>query len=162
MRQLFTFAFVLGLLTAHLPSTACGHQGVCAGCGCTTNCCQVCRLVCDEKKVEVVCWGCDQEKFCAPGPSQPGCRHCQCVCGTCDKDEKPSTTRSLPKPFVWFDWLPSFADCYTRTKLMKKTVTVTVPSHKWVVEDLCAACRADRAADQDVKDTLPPPAGKGK
>jgi len=32
---------------------------------------------------------------------------------------------------------------YTRTKLMRKTEHVTVPSYKWVVDDLCAECTAN-------------------
>jgi hypothetical protein len=31
---------------------------------------------------------------------------------------------------------------YTRTKLMKKTITKTVPTYKWVVEELCPHCQS--------------------
>jgi len=46
------------------------------------------------------------------------------------------------KPFVWTEWIPSdCASIFTRKKLMKKTVTKSVPSYKWVVEDCCPSCR---------------------
>ena len=57
---------------------------------CGGPCKKVCRLVCEEKKVEVVCWGCKCEDFCVPGPGCPTCEHCKCVCQTCDEGEKPS------------------------------------------------------------------------
>jgi hypothetical protein len=36
--------------------------------------------------------------------------------------------------------MPGSAKVHTKKKLMKKTVTKKVPSHKWVVEDLCDNC----------------------
>ena len=43
---------------------------------------------------------------------------------------------------MWTEWLPTKATMYTRTKLMKKTITKTVPTYKWVVEDLCPHCQS--------------------
>ena len=43
--------------------------------------------------------------------------------------------------------MPGGAKIYTKTKLMKKVETVTVPSYKWVVEDMCVQCAANTAAD---------------
>jgi len=46
-----------------------------------------------------------------------------------------------PKRIVWTSWLPGCGgDVYTKRKLMKKTMTKSVPSFKWVVEDRCPAC----------------------
>jgi hypothetical protein len=59
---------------------------------------------------------------------------------------------------VWFDWFPGGAKIYTRTKLMRKSEFVTVPSHKWVVEDLCPECTAkvEQTAAAAVAERLPP------
>jgi hypothetical protein len=129
----------------------------CAHCGCA-GACKACRLVCEEKKVEVLCWGCKREDFCVPGPSKPGCRHCETVCESCDCGE-PSVPHAKPKNFVWFEWLPGGAKTYTRTKLMRKTVMVTVPSYKWVVEELCPQCSVACGAEvQPGGEVLPSPA----
>jgi hypothetical protein len=113
----------------------------CAQCGCQSSCRKICRLVCEGKKVDVPCWGCKCEDFCVPCRSTPGCCHCECVCDEC-KPCDPSKPYAEPKRFFWLDWLPGGAKMYTRTKLMRKTEHVTVPSYKWVVEDLCAECAA--------------------
>jgi len=112
----------------------------CARCGCEGPCKKVCRLVCEEKKVEVVCWGCKCEDFCVPGPGCPTCEHCNCVCQTCGKDAGSSQVCSEPKRFFWYNWRPSFAQMYTKTKLMRRTETVKVPTYKWVIEDVCCDC----------------------
>jgi hypothetical protein len=69
------------------------------------------------------------------------------VCGECDKEKK-SDVHAEPKRFVWSDWFPHGAQLYTRTKLMRKTEKVTVPSYKWVVEDLCAECAAKQKVEK--------------
>lgn len=99
---------------------------------------KVCRLVCEEKKVQVVVWGVKCEEFCTPDPSCPDHEHCETICASV----KPSDPCSAPKAFRWIHWQP--AECgtvHTKKKLMKKTVTKTIPSYKWVVEDLCPACQ---------------------
>jgi hypothetical protein len=134
---------------------ASGGHGNCARCGCAAECCKVCRLVCEEKKTEVYCYGCKCEEFCLPCPSKPGRCHYECVCDDCEHCEDPDAPLAKPKRFVWFDWFPGPARIYTRTKLMRKTETVSVPSYKWVVEDLCPDCAA--AANDE---SLPAPAEK--
>lgn len=126
----------LALLVASVTSLA-QAAGPCAHCGCQANCQKVCRLVVEEKKVAVTCWGCECEDFCLPGPSCRGDKNVACVCADCDKDGPVSQ----PKKFVWYDWIPNpCAQVHTKKKLMKKTVNKTVPSYKWVVEDLCSDC----------------------
>ena len=116
--------------------------GCCDRCGCTHECHKVCRLVCEEKKVEVFCWGCKNEDFCVPGPSCRGEKHCDVVCDTCG-DKQSADISVKPKKFVWYEWIPgTTAKAYTRTKLMRGVTSVKVPSHKWVLEDMCAACVA--------------------
>lgn len=105
------------------------------------GCQKICRLVCEEKKVDVVCWGCKSEDFCLGGPSKLDCRHTELVCESCDDPKAPFVQA---KKFVWSDWLPSCsAKVHTKKKLMKKVVTQKVPSFKWVVEDLCEKCEAN-------------------
>ena len=58
----------------------------------------------------------------------------------------------------WIHW--THGDCgtvYTKKKLMKKTVTKTVHSFKWVVEDLCQACQTRCAQMQIPAGTDLPP-----
>ncbi len=134
--QALLFALVAALSTATtaLAGEHCGH------CGCQACCQKVCRLVIDEKKVDGVCWGCQCEDFCLPGPSCRGCKNCEEVCNFCDEND-PQAPFVQPKKFVWYDWIPNpCAEVHTKKKLMKKTVTKKVPSYKWVVEDLCPAC----------------------
>jgi hypothetical protein len=113
----------------------------CARCGYGGACQKVCRLVCEDKKIEVTCWGSVCEDFCIPCHGIRGCEHCEMVCGECDCN--PDTPNAKAKPFVWTDWMPTKAVMFTRHKLMKKTITKNVPSYKWVVEDLCPQCEAN-------------------
>jgi hypothetical protein len=115
----------------------------CSQCGGCQSCQKVCRLVCEEKKVDVVCWGCLCEDFCLPKHNKPGCTHCKCVCADCETTGDPDAPHVEPKRFVWRDWIPGCATMHTRKKLMKKTESVTVKSFKWVVEDLCSHCEAN-------------------
>jgi len=139
------------LLTTLLATPAQADVGCCAECGCHTPCRKVCRLVCEEKKVDVTCWGCKCEEFCVPNPSCPGCRHCKTVCADCKAKCDPKAPHTEPKAFVWFNWFPNGARIYTRAKLMKKTETVTVPGYKWVVEDLCQQCAANSVTKENAE-----------
>jgi hypothetical protein len=115
------------------------HTARCTHCGCQASCEKICRLVCEEKKVTITCWGVAHEDVCLPGPSQRGCRHCEEVCEECAAN--PTQPSAEAKKFVWFDWMPGTArDITTKHKLQKKTITKKVPSHKWVVEQVCASC----------------------
>lgn len=112
----------------------------CSQCGCQ-DCCKVCRLVPEDKKVPVVCWGLKCEDVCLAGPSCRGCKNCEEVCQSSEKGADGPCV--APQNFVWYDWIPGCSKgIYTKKRLMRKTVTKTVPSFKWVVEDLCSACEA--------------------
>ena len=115
-------------------------DGCCAYCGCHAPCEKICRLVCEEKTVEIICWGCKCEDFCLPGHGKPGCKHCEVVCAECN--EGCDAPRAKPKNFFWTEWIPGCAHLHTKRKLMKKVVTKQVPSYKWVVEELCGQCDA--------------------
>ncbi len=130
----------------------------CDRCGCTESCQKVCRLVCEEKKVDVICWGCKCEEFCVPKHSKKGCKHCETVCAACDEGCACSTPHALPKRFIWREWCPTCAKIFTKKKLMKKVESVKVPSYKWVVECMCPKCEASCEMTQvDPRVELPSP-----
>jgi hypothetical protein len=129
-------ALLVTVASAQAGDCCCSH---CGGCSC---CEKVCRLVCEDKKVEVICWGYVCEDFCLPGPGEPCCKQCKTVCVDCEAPCDPKTPCVEPKYFVWREWIPSCAKLFTRRKLMKKTETVSVPSYKWVVEDMCPHCQS--------------------
>lgn len=133
----------------------------CDHCGQVCPCQKTCRLVCETKKVEITCWGCKCEDFCIPGPGKPGCKHCETVCEHCDEIGDPKGVHSQPQKFVWTEWIPGCAKIHTKKKLMKKTVTKTISSYKWVVEDLCPHCVANaQSAPVPAGTEIPqPPAG---
>ena len=165
MRDNLRFLVLIAL--ALLIASAVRAQGAddcCAHCGCSGSCQKVCRLVCEEKKVDVVCWGCKCEDFCVPGHSKPGCRHCDEVCGTCDQPCDGTAPHAKSKNFVWIEWIPGCAKIYTKKKLMQKTVTKKVPSYKWIVEDLCPHCELScgRVAVTPGANVPPPPATDAK
>ena len=115
----------------------------CDHCGCAAQCQKTCRLVCETKKVDVVCWGCKCEDFCVPGPSKLCSKHCEMVCDECDTTPDAKGVCYQPHKFVWNEWIPGCcAKVHTKKKLMKKTITKTIPSYKWVVENLCPQCQA--------------------
>ncbi|MFN9718019.1 MAG: hypothetical protein ACK58L_04940 [Planctomycetota bacterium] len=136
------FGSALAALTmAKCASSAKAEQGGCRRCGCAaTRCRKVCRLEKSEKKITTTCWGVELEDICLPGPSTPECRHCETICCEHESDRNIMTQ---PKQLVWLSWVPGCrADLFTKRKLMRKTVTRTVPSFKWVVEYLCSDCVA--------------------
>ena len=115
----------------------------CARCGCRDQVSKVCRFVKEEKKVTVVCWGVLEEDFCLNGPSCPGCTHCEPACKKDLDDKLESKVSSQAKAFSWTEWIAKHhASLFTKKKLMKKTVTKTVPSFRWVVEDCCEQCKS--------------------
>ena len=156
-----TFAILAYAAALGVVLTALASEPRCARCGCAGECQKVCRLVCEEKTVNVTCWGCKCEDFCLGGPSHLECRHTEEICSFCDEPAKPDAPRSRPKKFIWNEWCPGWAKVHTKTKLIKKVVMKTVPSHKWVVEDLCSRCQTDSKADVIASEApltaLPPP-----
>ncbi|HEX5442947.1 MAG TPA: hypothetical protein VFW87_03920 [Pirellulales bacterium] len=95
----------------------------CQHCGRHTDCCKVCRVVCEMTKVSKPEFECECEDFCVPGPSQ-----CETVCDDCGNKCRVYT--------------PGCAKVRTRVKLVRKEVVQEKPSYKWVVEDVCCKCAA--------------------
>ena len=126
---------------AGFPTQATAGEGCCSHCGCSANRCRkICRLVQEDRKITTTCWGMQCEEFCVPGPSTPDCKHCETVCSKGPDDQQICVQ---PKRLVWTSWIPGCGqEIFTKRKLMKKTVTTTVPSFKWVVEIACPECQA--------------------
>jgi len=154
-------ALLAGAALMLKPLAVFAGGGHCHHCRCQSSCKKYCRLVYEEKKVEIICWGGKCEDFCLPGPSKPGCKHCEIVCDDCNNKEGVITG---PKRFVWYDWIPGCSNhIRTKNKLMKKIVTKKVPSYKWVVEDLCGDCRKNVvqvAVPADAEIPAPPAIGE--
>jgi len=130
----------------------------CAHCGGSDGCQKVCRLVCEKKKVTITCWGCKEEDFCVPGPSSLASKHCETVCVD---DLDPKSPCVEPKKYAWNEWFPgNCAKVYTKKKLMKRTITKSIPSFKWVVEDLCPQCEAQCEVPEVPSGTTVPPMPK--
>ncbi len=144
----------IGAYAAFPETTLAGHGG-CHRCGWNANLCRkVCRLVQVDRKITTTIWGMECEDFCMPGPSTPDCKQCDMVGSPVPGDK----VCSKPKRIVWTSWIPGCGqEIHTKRKLMKKTVTKTVPSYKWVVEDLCSECAASCAPVTLPEGTPEPP-----
>jgi hypothetical protein len=138
-RRLFLGSMITAAFAPVLSNVGNAADRCCAHCGCSANRCRkVCRLVREDKKITTTCWGMQCEEFCVPGPSTPDCKHCETVCPKTPEDKN---ICAQPKKLVWISWIPGCsADVVTKRKLMKKTVTKTVPSFKWVIENACQQC----------------------
>ena len=133
-RSMMLAVALVTLLAGHAWAQGCQH------CGCKAHCHKVCRLVCEEKKVEITCFGVKTEDFCVPGPSKRACKNHDHVCDFDHEHCNQDAVCTGPKKFVWTQWIPGCAKIHTKKKLMKRTVTKTIPSYKWVVEVLCGQC----------------------
>lgn len=157
-----TSVLVATALFASVMQAVASGLCLCAHCGCNATCQKVCRLVCEEKKVELIRFGCQCEHFCVPGPSKPGCQHCECLPGSQDQTCDCKTPVAAPEKFLWTEWIPGCASIFTKKKLMRKAETVTVKSYKWVVEDVCQQCDLKTAgADFTLDAEIPSPPTAG-
>ena len=108
----------------------------CEGCGCDASCSKVCRLVPSTKKVTKTEYECECEDFCVPGPSLRTVCHDECG----------------KKKIIY---TPTCAEVRTRKHLVKKETSKTVPTTKWVVEDLCPKCANEKKSEPAPKDGMP-------
>jgi hypothetical protein len=153
--------FAVAWATAVAGLAFAGEHG-CTHCGCGAPGRKICRLVYEEKKVPVVCWGVAREDFSVPCPSKPGQKYKDSVCDECSTTPADCDTKTRARPFVWREWFPKGgAKVCTRKKLMKKTVTKTIPGYKWVVETVCDDCEpmCVSAVPAPGVTVPPPPAG---
>lgn len=142
LRKLSWNHAILSLVITLATSRMADAGDCCQHCGREAECRSVCRCINVEKKVEIACWGCKEEDFCVPGPSEMGCKHCEDVCDpkTCDCEKKGCCGH---RRFIWWEASPCTARTFTRKKLQKKIVVRKIPSYKWVTEQLCEECAAD-------------------
>ena len=131
----------------------------------------MCRLVCDEKELEVNCWDSKCEEFCVPGHCKLGCKHGAPACGDCGSGCSDSSCDAKcdscgggncghglgAKKFVWRDTIPGCAKILTQKKLLKKVEKKKVKTYKWVLEDLCGKCRGGCDSAVVPEGTLAPP-----
>jgi len=141
-------------LSLFMSTNAVAQVRYCAHCGCHERVTKICRFVREEKKITATCWGVEEESFCVNGPSCEGCKHCETICEKDKRDKTDAKVCSVPKTLTWTNWMPrANTSIFTKKKLMKKTVTKSVPSFRWVVEDLCDHCRAETKSNNDKPDS---------
>ena len=98
-------------------------QDCCGGCGAKN----VCKVVCEMKKVKKTVWAVECEEFC---PSLPTCRRgCGRSCGDCEDACCSDPCASLRRPTT----PPKCGRVRTRKKLVKQQVTCEVPVYRCVV-----------------------------
>ena len=119
---------IAGLLAGNAAADCCND------CGCQCECCKVCRCVPTVKKVPKICYSCECEDFCIPGPSK--------ICGykcVCPDDCGCKLFHHAHKEPIW---QPTCAKVKTRSRLVKKEEIKEVCSWKWEVVDLCPHCKS--------------------
>ena len=146
MKSYVRLAALLAVASTALGSAAAWACDHCRECGGDCGVRKVCRLVCEEKEIEDVCYGCECEDYCLPGKSCRGCLHSEDVCvGDCCK--KDCCTHRPWCCLEWFSWKPTCAEIATKKKLVKYVVVKKVPSYKWKVEEVCSQCCPQAACD---------------
>ena len=88
------------------------------------------------RKVTKTEFDCECEEFCVPGPSLRTVCHDDCG----------------KKKIIY---TPTCAEVRTRKKLVKKETSTTVPTTKWVVENLCPKCATEKNSEPAPKDGIP-------
>jgi hypothetical protein len=89
------------LALVFVPSTRAAANGeLMFGCWTRPACGKVCKLVCENTTLTVICYGAECKQICVPGPSQPGCKHCAACCGECE----PGVACPPKCEFCWRDW----------------------------------------------------------
>ena len=146
------------LICIQPPSPANGSDFI-VGCRTRPACGKVCKLVCETAKLTAVCYGCESAEICVPGPSRPGCKHCQsccgddcCAAGACHcgpggcrdcRDKGPECK------FCWRDWIAcGCAKPRTVKVLTKYQAEKEICWYHWeVVDAACCGCVAENAVD---------------
>ncbi len=114
----------------------------CCQCG-AASCHKVCRLICEQKTIEVPCFCSRSETVCKGGPCRKGCRQCESVCRECGQagcTECCGAARG--KRFVYQQTIPGCPKQYRRKVLLMKKEKKKVTVYRWVVEDVCNACES--------------------
>jgi hypothetical protein len=112
-------------------------------------CGKVCQLVCETKKLSAVCYACECEEICLPGPSRPGCKHCASCglepsCGECGRAGTGCDGHRPECEFCWRDWFAcGCARPRTVKVLTKYEAEREIGWYHWeVVDAACGGCVA--------------------
>jgi hypothetical protein len=131
------------------------------GCWDRPTCGKVCKLVCKEKTLTAVGYGCKCNTIAVPCPSCEGCKHCCCqccppdACGPCGTDKGdvccgpccPCCEAAPAKiTFCWHDFFTCGAACPRTVKLLTKyQAEKKICWYHWEVVDACS-CGPQAAA----------------
>src|SRR5262245_55843278 len=104
-------------------------------------------MVCVEKEVKKVVWGCKCDAVCLPPPSHL-CGECE-ECVHCDRDHCDCCSHGACGHITKQHWQPEGCpEMREIVKLRKFEIKVKVPSYKYVVEEVCCDC-CDRCECSD-------------
>ena len=107
------------------------------GCRSRPACGKVCQLICDTKTLTVIGYGCECKDICIPGPSKPGCKHCETRC-CCDNDIQGCRPKM---EFCWYDWFACGCAAPRTVKVLTKyQAEKKIPWYHWEVVDGCNCC----------------------
>ena len=139
-RSNFMRAIVLALAVVTSGSWAVGVAlagDLMYGCCSRPACGKVCKLVCGTATLTAVGYGCECKEICIPGPSQPGCKHCETRC-CCDNELKGCPPRI---EFCWYDWFAcGCAQPRSVRVLTKYQAEKEIDAYHWEVVDGCDCC----------------------
>ena len=137
------------------------------GCWDRPTCGKVCKLVCKEKTLTAVGYGCKCNTIAVPCPSCEGCKHCCCqccppdACGPCGTDKGdvccgpccPCCEAAPAKiTFCWHDFFTCGGACPRTVKVLTKyQAEKKICWYHWEVVDACSCCGPQAAAPADSK-----------
>jgi hypothetical protein len=123
------------------------------GCWDRPTCGKVCKLVCKEKTLTAVGYGCKCNTIAVPCPSCEGCKHCECqccppdACGPCGTDKGdvccgpccPCCEAAPAKiTFCWHDFFTCGGACPRTVKVLTKyQAEKKIAWYHWEVVDGC-------------------------
>jgi hypothetical protein len=126
------------------------------GCWDRPTCGKVCKLVCGEKTLVAVGYGCKCNTIAVPCPSCEGCKHCVCqccppdACGPCGTNKGdvccgpccPSCEAAPAKiTFCWHDFFTCGGACPRTVKVLTKyQAEKKISWYHWEVVGGCSCC----------------------
>ncbi|MEX2317519.1 MAG: hypothetical protein WD669_10240 [Pirellulales bacterium] len=135
-------AWIAAAVCLLVPASHAHAGNLMFGCSGRPVCGKTCKLVCEEKKITAVGYGCHCETICVPGPSCQGCKHCETVC-CCDTE---AATKGCPPKieFCWYDWCARGCAAPRQVKVLTKfQAERKVCWYHWEVVDGCGCGGGD-------------------
>ena len=150
MRSRLNVLVITGIcLASFLPNVSAAANEFTFECGSVPTCGKVCKLVCETKKLTAVCYACECDEICIPGPSRRGCKHCatcggEQVCSECDSACPDCRDHTPQCEFCWRDWFAcGCAKPRTVKVLTKYQAEKEIDWYQWeVVDAACCECVA--------------------